>query len=121
MIIKLKKLNYLLTKKQRTSLMALSLLLFIGMTLEVFGLAVLIPGISILLDPLIFEKYSILSRLADFFMLKTHNQFIFLSLNLILVTYFLKTIFLVILSYKQNMFLSRFRAYISDSLFELYM
>ncbi len=121
MISTLKKLNFLLTKRQRTALMVLSLLLFLGMILEIFGLGVLIPGISILLDPLAFEKYPILSKLTLFFGLKTQNQFIVFSLVLILIIYFVKTVFLVILSYKQNSFLSRLSAYISNTLFELYM
>lgn len=121
MISTLKKLNFLLTKRQRTALMVLSLLLFLGMILEIFGLGVLIPGISILLDPLAFEKYPVLSKLTLFFGLETQNQFIVFSLALILLIYFVKTVFLVILSYKQNTFLSRLSAYISNTLFELYM
>jgi ABC-type multidrug transport system fused ATPase/permease subunit len=121
MISTLKKLNFLLTKRQRTALMALSLLLFLGMILEIFGLGVLIPGISILLDPLAFEKYPVLSKLTLFFGLETQNQFIVFSLAMILLIYFVKTIFLVILSFKQNSFLSRLSAYISNTLFELYM
>lgn len=121
MISTLKKLNFLLTRRQRTALMVLSVLLFLGMLLEIFGLGVLIPGISILLDPLAFEKYPVLSKLTLFFGLETQNQFIVFSLALILLIYFIKTIFLVILSYKQNGFLSRLSAYISNTLFELYM
>ena len=121
MISTLKKLNFLLTKRQRTALMVLSLLLFLGMILEIFGLGVLIPGISILLDPLAFEKYPILLQLTFFFGLETQNQFIVFSLAMILLIYFVKTIFLVILSFKQNNFLSRLSAYISNTLFELYM
>ena len=96
MISTLKKLNFLLTKRQRTALMVLSLLLFLGMILEIFGLGVLIPGISILLDPLAFEKYPVLSKLTLFFGLETQNQFIVFSLAMILLIYFVKTIFLVI-------------------------
>lgn len=121
MISALKKLNFILTKRQRLSLLVLSGLLFLGMVLEIFGLGVLIPGISILLDPLTFEKYPVLSKLTLFFGLETQNQFIVFSLALILLIYFVKTIFLVILSYKQNSFLSRLSAYISNTLFELYM
>ena len=121
MISTLKKLNFLITKPQRTALMVLSVLLFLGMVLEIFGLGVLIPGISILLNPLTFEKYSILSKLALLLGLETQNQVIIFSLVLILIIYFIKTIFLVALSYKQNIFLSRLSAYISNYLFELYM
>ena len=94
MISTLKKLNFLITKPQRTALMVLSLLLFFGMILEIFGLGVLIPGISILLDPLAFEKYPVLLNFTLLFGLESQNQFIIFSLTLILLVYFIKTIFL---------------------------
>ena len=47
----LKKINYLLNKEQRNKLIFLSLLLFFGMVLEVFGLGVIVPLLSTLLDP----------------------------------------------------------------------
>ena len=121
MISTLKKINFLITKPQRTALMVLSLLLFFGMILEIFGLGVLLPGISILLDPLAFEKHPVLLNFTLLFGLESQNQFIIFSLTLILLVYFIKTIFLVILSYKQNSFLSRLSAYISNALFDIYM
>ena len=42
MIETLKKINFLITKRQRKGLVILTLLLFIGMVLEVLGLGILI-------------------------------------------------------------------------------
>ena len=56
MISTLKKINFLITKRQRKGLVILTLLLFIGMFLEIFGLGILIPTISIILDPEITDK-----------------------------------------------------------------
>ena len=46
----IKKINFLLSKDQRKKLIILTLLLFVGMILEFFGLGMLIPVINILLD-----------------------------------------------------------------------
>ena len=51
-----KKINFLITKRQRIELVILTLLLFVGMVLEVFGLGILIPVISVILDPETIEK-----------------------------------------------------------------
>ena len=58
MISTLKKINFLITKRQRKGLVILTLLLFIGMILEVFRLGILIPALSILLDPKMIETNS---------------------------------------------------------------
>ncbi len=51
MIDILKKINSLITRRQRIGLLILIFLLFVGMILEIFGLGVLIPLISSLIDP----------------------------------------------------------------------
>ena len=47
----LNKINFLITPKQRKKLIILSLFIFIGMILEIVGLSILIPILSILLEP----------------------------------------------------------------------
>ena len=60
MIESINKIKLLLTKQQKLSLVYLSLLLVIGMFLEIFGLGLIIPLITIILDPeLINDTYGI--------------------------------------------------------------
>ena len=51
MLETLKKIKYLITERQLKGLILISFLLFIGILLELFGLGLIIPIISILLDP----------------------------------------------------------------------
>ena len=95
MISTLKKINFLITKRQRKGLVILTFLLFVGMILEIFGLGILIPGISIVIDPEMIEKTpliaSIKSLLPDF----SHQNFIIFFLGTIILLYFIKSLFLV--------------------------
>ena len=60
MIESINKIKLLLTRQQKLSLVYLSLLLVIGMFLEIFGLGLIIPLITIILDPeLINDTYGI--------------------------------------------------------------
>ena len=102
MLSTLKKINFLITKRQRKGLVILTLLLFVGMILEVFGLGILIPRLSILLDPEMIEKTQLTSSLRGFFSEFSHQEFYFYSLSSYVVVYLLKTYFLVFLTYKQN-------------------
>ena len=55
-----KKIIFLLTKRQRKGFAILIFLLFAGMILEIFGLGILIPALSLLMDPKIIEDMPLL-------------------------------------------------------------
>ena len=63
----LAKINSLITNRQRRGIIILTILLFIGMILEVFGLGIIIPMINILLDPEMVENTVGLRSLKDLF------------------------------------------------------
>jgi ABC-type multidrug transport system fused ATPase/permease subunit len=121
MISTLKKINFLITKRQRKGLVILTLLLFIGMILEVFGLGILIPALSIILEPEMLEKTPLISSIRNYFSEFSDQSFIFLFLGAIVVVYLIKSLFIIFLTHKQNRFLTNITAYISNNLFSSYL
>ena len=117
----IKKIIFLITKNQRKGLIVLTLLLFIGMFLEVFGLGILIPALSILLDPESFEKTPILVSFKEFFPNLLYERFIIVFLIAVVAIYLVKALFLVFLTHKQNRFINKIMANISNNLFYSYM
>ena len=121
MLSTLKKINFLITKRQRKGLVILTLLLFVGMVLEVFGLGILIPTLSIILDSETIDKTPLLSIIRNYFSELSDKNFTYLFLTFIVLVYFLKSLFIVFLTFKQNRFLSNIIAHISNNLFSSYM
>lgn len=121
MLSSLKKINFLINKRQRKGLIVLTIMLFIGMFFEVFGLGILIPTISIISDPNLLENYPLISPIRIFFNDFTDNEFILIFLVFVIVLYFLKSLFLVLLVFKQNRFISNISANISTELFSKYI
>lgn len=117
----LKKLNLLITKRQRKGLLILTFLLFLGMFLEVFGLGVLIPALSILLDPEAIEKTIILRDIRFFLLDLSYQKFIILFLCAIVFLYVIKAFFLILLTHKQNRFLANTTTSISNNLLNNYL
>jgi len=117
----LKKINFLITKRQRLGLAVLTLLLFIGMILEVFGLGILIPGITVLLDPEKVGENPILATAKVFFEGYSDENFILILLGAIVIIYFVKSFFLVFLTHKQNRFLNNITAYLANNLYSSYL
>ena len=112
-----KKIKSLLNRKQIESLIILSLLLVIGMIFEVFGLGLILPFITIILDPDIITSSEYSSLIRNFFGEITYKNFLFISLITIILVYLFKTLFLIFLVFKQNSFLSILHAELSVKLF----
>ena len=121
MISTLKKINFLITKRQRKGLVILTLLLFVGMILEVFGLGILIPALSIILEPEMVEKTPLIYSIRNYFSEFSNQNFIFLFLGTIVIVYFVKSLFIIFLTFKQNRFLTNITAYTSNNLFSIYL
>ena len=117
----LKKVNFLITKEKRNKLFIIIILLFFGMILEIFGLGILIPAISLIVDPNSMKDNLLLVRVLDFLDIDFSNEFIFQLLIFIFFLYFFKTIFLVFINYQQNKFTSNLIASISSKLFKKYL
>ena len=94
---------------------------FVGMVLEVFGLGVLVPAISIILNPDTIEKSPFISPIRVFLSDFSNQIFTFLFLGAIVLVYFIKSTFIVFLTHKQNRFLTNITAYISNNLFSSYL
>lgn len=121
MISSFKKINFLITKRQRKGLVILILLLFVGMILELFGLGIILPVLTIITDPNLIDTNIYLVKIADIFKLEKHSDFILFALITLVVFYLIKTIFLVILSFIQNRFLSNVISETAKTLLSKYL
>ena len=112
------KLNFLISKKQRKSLIILFCFILIGMILEVFGLGIILPLISLIIDPDFLESNIYLKHIYEITGKIENYKLINIFLLVVLIIYFVKTTFLVFLTIKQNRFLSKLTAELSIKLFK---
>ena len=120
MIADFQKIRQILPKNQKKALVLLSGLLFIGMVFEILGLGILFPILTVLLDP---EKMKIwLNEIVYFdFSVYSYNEILIFCLVSIFVVYLSKTLFLVYLTYKQNIILENVGAFIQKRLYSKYL
>ena len=120
MITEFQKIRQILTKNQKKALVLLSGLLFIGMVFEILGLGILFPILTVLLDP---EKMKIwLNEIVYFdFSVYSYNEILIFCLISIFAVYLSKTLFLVFLTYKQNIILENVGAFIQKRLYSKYL
>lgn len=121
MLIILKKINFLITKRDKKRLIGLIFLLFVGMILEVFGLGILLPALTILSSPESIKEVQFLSTIKSYFpLLKSQDSQLIFLVSLVLI-YLIKSVFLIFLTFIQYRFLSKLTAYVSNELYSTYL
>ena len=121
MISTIKKVNFLITRRQKKVLVFLTFLLFVAMIFELLGLGILLPFLTIITDPNFIDTNIYLNKFAHIFGLEKHYDFIMFALISLIVFYLIKTIFLVIISFLQNRFLSNIIFEIAKTLYSKYL
>ena len=112
------QLNNILSYKQKKSFVILIFLMVISVSLEILTLNSLFLLLNFFTDPVSIFNNKMFAYLKDI------DQSNFTYLNLILVFFFiflLKTIFSIIIIYKENSFINNSRAEISNEFFRGYM
>jgi ABC-type multidrug transport system fused ATPase/permease subunit len=117
----IKKILFLLSKKQKKDLSILTILLFIGLIFEMVGLGILLPVIGILINNNVQETYPSIKPLLNFIGNPTQQELIILIMGLLILIYLIKSSFLLFLGWQQSKFSTELSADLSKRLFEGYL
>ena len=116
MIEDFKKIRALLPRAQKKALIILSFLLLIGMFFEILGLGILLPILTILLNPEQLSEVLAYFTKVDLTVFSYNEVMVFCLLSLFFI-YVFKTLFLVFITYKQNVILENIGISIQNKLF----
>ncbi|MDC0916613.1 ABC transporter ATP-binding protein [Flavobacteriaceae bacterium] len=114
------KIISLLSRRQKKSLVLLTLLLIVGMFLEVLGIGILLPALTIILNPkeisVLIQNFTVIS-----FDSLSYQEMVLWSLISIAFIYLIKAVFLVFISYKQSIIIENLSAYLANRLYQKYL
>ena len=116
-----KKLNILISRKEKRKGLLLTLLLLIGMIFEVLGIGLLLPILTAILNPEILLENEITKSIFDFLQINDKDQIVKVALGSLLLVYILKSAYLIFLSFYQNKFTSVLSSNLSNKLFKNYL
>ena len=111
----------ILSKKQRKRFYLILFCLFVGMILEAFGIGIILPVLNIIVSPGSLKQYVWLNDFFNSISLINNQQIIIFALILLIGVYFFKSLYLVLLSYYQNRYVSFISSQISNRLFKNYL
>lgn len=106
----IKKINFVLDKKQKKQFAFLGVLIFIGGFLETMGISALIPAVTVVMNPdaiiPFIENNNFFSAVYNFFGIRDFNQLAVILLIGIIVIFLIKNLFALYLSYRQTSFIA---------------
>ncbi|WP_026491742.1 MULTISPECIES: ABC transporter ATP-binding protein [unclassified Butyrivibrio] len=109
----LSKINYIFDKKQKRMLVILGIMIVIGGLFETLGVGMLAPVVGVITDPDAvrgkIEKLPVINGLPKAMGLDTNAKLICAILATLIIIYVVKNIYLLILVYVQNSFISKTR------------
>jgi ABC-type multidrug transport system fused ATPase/permease subunit len=117
----IKKIIYLIPVNKKKEVLFLILFMFLGIILEMVGIGVIIPGLSMILNPGVYKSYPIAENGLKFIGNPSQSTLIFLVLSFFIIIYFIKFIFFIFLTWKQNNFSNAINLSISQELFKGYL
>jgi ABC-type multidrug transport system fused ATPase/permease subunit len=117
----LKKVNYILDRKQKIKLFVLSVIIIIGAFMELLGVSSIMPLINVAMEPSVVDTTWYMIKIRDFFGFTDVNQMVvFLSLVLIIV-YVVKNIYITIQYNFQYRFIFNNQRYLAVKMMNSYM
>lgn len=109
----LQKINQIFDKKQKSQLVLLGFMIFIGGFLETLGVSTMIPVVTVLLTPEkvqeYIDKYEVLGNICTVFHITSVNQVAVSLLLFLMAVYVIKNLYLLFLVYRQNTFITQNR------------
>lgn len=117
----IKKLNFLFSKQEKNQAISLIIFIIIGMALEVFGIAILIPTISLLINDDYLSDNSSYIQLSETLGIFGIYNLLYFFLALILIIFLLKSIFQVFVTYRQKKIVTTLSKNVVNKLYNGYI
>jgi ABC-type multidrug transport system fused ATPase/permease subunit len=115
------KLLFLLSSNQKRQIILLSLLLLCGVILEMFGLGLMLPILSLMLTKDIGSRYPFLSPFLDFLGNPSQQELVVGGMAVLVFFYIIKMFFILYLNWRQAKFTAQLSYELSQKLFTGYL
>ncbi len=117
----LKKISYVLNKKQKVQLVLLLVIIFVGAFVELLGVSAILPIVNIALDSSIIDETWYLVLIRDTFGLEGANQLLVFMATILIVIYIFKNIYVTFMYNMQYRFIFDNQRKLAVKLMDCYM
>ena len=101
-----KKLRYILDRKQKINICFLGVMILVGGLLETLNVSAILPVVYVIIDPVQAQENKYIRMVMDFIGIEDVSSLVIPFLSILIVMYILKNAFLLLLASEQNKFIS---------------
>ena len=116
-----RKIYLILDRNQRVKSIKMFVLIILGMLFEILGIGIVVPAVSLIINPNLLDQYISDKEIRLFFFELPQYYLIAFGLFFLIILYFIKTAFLIYLVWYKNRFAFKVLAGISEKFFEKYL
>lgn len=117
----IKKINYILDRKQKWKLIGILMMILFGSLLELLGVSAILPLINVVLQPEVITSNQYYSYIANLFNINNITDFIYIFAGALCVVYILKNVYLIFSRNMQLVFSFGIQRQISVQLMDCYL
>lgn len=117
----IKKINYILTTKQKISLIGLAALLFVGGLFDLIGVSLILPIVNIVMDPELINTNTWAIRIKGLLNINSDRTFIIFLIMTMIVVYILKNVYTITMYNVMYRMIWKYKEKLSIRLLECYM
>ena len=104
MISIIKKFNRLLERSQKKRVIILSFMMLVGACLESLGVSLMLPLVSVIMQPDIMETNRWIAKICRIFGIHSYRDFVVLCIVALIIIFVIKNLFLILQYYAQARF-----------------
>lgn len=117
----IRKLNAVLSKRQKIRVMILMVMIIIGALLETLGISMILPVVSAIIEKDALTKNKLIVSINSILKIEDINQFVIIMILAMVVVFVVKNAYMLLLYYVQYSFISNNQYRISRDLLQIYL
>lgn len=103
----IKKFNQLFDSKQKRMVFILLIMMLVGAGLEIVGVSLMLPLMTVIMEPEMFETNGVIRWLCEVFSITSHSSFVIACIVTLILVFIIKNLYLMLEYYVQNRFIFR--------------
>lgn len=117
----IKKLNVVLSKKQKMRVIILLFMILIGALLETLGISMIVPVVGAILEKDALTDNYIIAAINKILKLDSINEFVLVMIIIMIIVFIVKNLYMLLMYYAQYSFISNNQYRISRDLLKIYL
>ena len=117
----LKKISYVLNRKQKIHLIMLLIVIFVGAFVELLGVSMILPVINVALDPTVINENQYLAKVNNMLGFTDASQMLVFLAGVLIAVYIIKNIYITFMYSEQYRFIFENQRKLAVQLLDCYM